>query len=248
MRALVLAAGHGTRLGALTEHLPKPLLPIGGRPLLELTLQSLSSHGVDAVAINLHHCAQKIRDGLGDGARLGTRIVYSEEPQLLGTAGTLASLRGFLGESSPFIVVYGDVLTDVDYGRLVTAHRAHGGVMTVLVGITDRPTEVGLIGCDPAGRIVRFHEKPSASEVFSSLYSAGVLVCEPAVLADIPPDRPYDIGRQLMPRLLEAGRPVYAESLLADEYLIDIGTPAAYERAQREWGARPKTRSGQTAS
>jgi len=236
VKALVLAAGAGTRLGPLTAKRPKPMLPVAGRPVLAHTVEALVRHGIADIAINLHHHAPAIVEHFGDGAGCGARIVYSHEPRMLGTAGAAGPLRRFL--DTTFVVVFGDVLTDLDFGRLVAFHRARGAVLTMALYRVDNPTEVGLAAIDAAGRVTRFAEKPAAAEVFGDLAHAGVLVCEPRALEFIPSGEPFDFGHDLIPALLRAGEPVYGMACPPGTYLVDIGSPQRYRQAGLDWPAR----------
>jgi len=241
-RALILAAGEGTRLRPLTLDRPKPMLPIAGRPLLEHTVRWLHSFGVREIAINLHYRRQAIVDYFGDGAAWDVRITYSEEDSILGTAGAVRKLAPFLAVG-PFLVVYGDVLTDLDLQALLDHHRAAAArdpatLITMSLYHVPNPTEVGLVELDADGRITRFVEKPRPEEVFTDLASAGVLVAEPAVVDAIPPATFYDFGRDLFPRLLAQGASLYGWVIPPDAYLLDIGTPEKFAQAQREWPLR----------
>jgi mannose-1-phosphate guanylyltransferase len=233
MKALILAAGEGTRLRPLTLTRPKPMVPIGDRPLLAITVDQLRSRGITNLAINLHYHPETITDYFGDGADFGVHITYSHEPALLGTAGAAKQLQPFLDET--FVVVYGDVLTNLDYGRLIRFHRDARALLTLSLYHVDNPTEVGLVALDDVGRLTRFLEKPRPEDVFSDLANSGILVCEPAILSSIPPATFYDFGHHLLPQLLGAGQPVYGLPVAEDEYLIDIGTPEKYQRVQEEW-------------
>lgn len=243
MKALILAAGKGTRLGSLTENYPKPMLAVGGQPLLAHHMLWLRSYGVSEVAINLHHAADVIREHFGGGSRYGVKITYSFEPELLGTAGAAKRLESFLDER--FVVVYGDVFTNVDLARLVAFHEtglARGGAgagLTMSLYRVPNPTECGLVDLDPAGRVLRFVEKPPPAEVFTDLANSGILVCDPALLQEVPAETVYDFGRDLLPRLLDSGRPVFGLPLASDEYVIDIGTPMGYSRAQKLVATQP---------
>ncbi len=242
LRALILAAGEGTRLRPLTLDRPKPMLPIAGRPLLEHTIHWLRGFGVREIAINLHYRRQAIVDHFGDGAAWDVRITYSDEDPILGTAGAVRKLASFLAVGS-FIVVYGDVLTDLDLQALLDHHRAMvardpATLITMSLYHVSNPTEVGLVGLDADGRITRFVEKPRAEEVFTDLASAGVLIAEPAVVDAIPPDTFYDLGRDLFPRLLAQGASLYGWVIPPEAYLLDIGTPEKFAQAQREWPRR----------
>jgi mannose-1-phosphate guanylyltransferase/phosphomannomutase len=240
MKALILAAGQGTRLRQLTARRAKPMLPIGGKPLLQHTVAWLRDHGVRQIAVNLHHYPGSIVGYFGDGARCDVALHYSYETTLLGTAGAAKHLEHFLDET--FVVVYGDVFTNLDLTRLAVDHArdvAAAGSNPPAPGATmvlyrvGNPEECGLVATDVHGRVTRFVEKPPAGDVFTDLAFSGVLVCEPGVLAAVPPGQPFDFGHDLIPRLLAGGAPLYAKPLAAGEYVIDIGTLGGYLRALR---------------
>jgi len=233
MQALILAAGEGTRLRPLTLNKPKPMLRVGSKPLLAITIDQLRNHGIVEIAINLHHHPEVITDHFGDGSQLGVQITYSYEPDLLGTAGASRKLAVFLDET--FIVVYGDVLTNLDYSKLVKFHRLKSAVITISLYKVENPMQVGLVGGDEDLQVTRFIEKPHLDEVFTDRANSGILVCEPTIHSYIPPDTFYDFGHDLYPLLLAAGEPLYGVPLAPNEYLIDIGTLEKYWRAQHEW-------------
>jgi dTDP-glucose pyrophosphorylase/phosphoheptose isomerase len=228
MKAMILAAGEGTRLRPLTEHCPKPMLPIGGRPLLEYLLKLLRSHGVKEVAINLHHRPETVTSHFGDGSTLGMRIVYSHEEELLGTAGALRRMASFLDDT--FLVLFGDVLTNADFTSLAEFHRWRSAVATTALHRVEDPSRAGLVDASPDGRIFRFGEKPPRSRRFTNLACAGLYVFEPSILNEIPEDRPSDLGRDLIPRLIDKGLPVYG--LEGVGHVLDIGSPERYALAQ----------------
>jgi dTDP-glucose pyrophosphorylase/phosphoheptose isomerase len=241
VRAVVLAAGEGTRLRPLTLTRPKPMVPINGEPLLHYTLKWLRQHGVDQVAINLHHCPDVIVDYFGDGKRLDLNIVYSYENKILGTAGAIRKLSAF-ADKHPLVVVYGDVLTDLDLTALIAAHNRFVALdpsagVTMSLYHVNNPTEVGLVDMNPAGQITRFVEKPKPEEVFTDLASAGVLIIEPDVVNRIPADTFYDFGRDLFPQLLEQGVSMYGWVVPDGTYVLDIGTPEKLTQAQHDWHA-----------
>jgi NDP-sugar pyrophosphorylase family protein len=219
----------------LTRTCPKPLLPVGGRPALDYLLDLCQTHGIHEVAINLHHCPDAIPAHLGDGRARGMVLHYSHEPVLLGSAGALRPLRGFLDR--PFFVLYGDVLTTMDLSAMANDHRTHGGLGTIALYRVPDPERCGLVETDATGRVGRFVEKPTPGQAFTTLVNAGVYLLEPAVLSYLPETEPYDFGRDFFPRLLAAGVPLYGYPLRDDEYLLDIGTPENYARAQTEWPA-----------
>lgn len=232
MKAFILAAGEGTRLGSLTRQIPKPMLPVSGRPALEYVVRWLAWYGIDEIAMNLFHAPDAVVDHFGDGSRFGVRITYSREPRLLGTAGALRPLAYFLRE--PFLLVYGDVLTDFDLQALVGYHFARGASLTLSL-VRRPPAGCGIAQLDRSGRLLRFIEKPAEHEQFSDLTNAGILVMAPELIAEVPETAPSDVGRDLIPRLLAAGVPIFGWTLPPENYLIDIGTPETYARAQREW-------------
>lgn len=230
---MILAAGKGTRLQPLTDTLPKPMVPVAGRPLLEHTVCWLRDHGVRRVAINLHHFPEVVRGHFGDGSRFGVQIRYSEEPELLGTAGAVKKIEDFFED--PFLVVYGDVLTDLDLTALVAFHAAHAGSPHATLALDQRPdaAQAGIVELDSEGRIRRFVEKPRPGEIQSPWVNSGIMALDRALLASIPAGRFCDFGREVLPAWLAAGIPLYGWGLPAGNLLIDIGTPENYARAQR---------------
>ena len=177
MKAMILAAGEGTRLRPLTAALPKPMVPIVGTPLLEHTLTWLAGEGVTEAAINLYHRPQSIPDCFGSEFA-GIRLHYFFEETLRGTAGGVKAAQSVFQES-PFFVIYGDNLIHADLRRLAAFHAAHGGVGTVALFEHPNPSAAGIVGLDADSRITRFVEKPPADQVFSHLANAGVYVLAP---------------------------------------------------------------------
>lgn len=235
---MILAAGKGTRLHPLTETLPKPMVPVAGAPVLEHTVRWLARHGVRRVAINLHHLPERIRQHFGDGRRLGVELVYSEEPELLGTAGGVKKIEDFFDD--PFVVVYGDVLTDLNLGGLLAFHDSHRGTAHATLALDQRPdaAQAGVVELDDDNRIRRFVEKPAPGQISSPWVNSGIMVLDRALLGRIPAGRFCDFGREVLPAWLEDGVPLYGWGLPAGTFLIDIGTPENYARAVREWRRR----------
>lgn len=227
MKAMVLAAGEGTRLRPLTLALPKPMVPIAGVPLLVRTLRLLADQNVHDIAVNLYHRGEAIHAELGDGAKLGVRLQYSDETSLMGTAGGVKRMEGFLDET--FLVLYGDNLYDIDIEPLVSFHRTKGALATIATFTTPNPSACGLIDTDASGRVTRFQEKPPPEEVFTDQANAGVYVLEPGIFRYIPADTVYDFGRDVFPAVLAAGDAIYAHPL--NGYLQDTGTVPAYRQA-----------------
>jgi len=219
---MILAAGQGTRLRPLTESIPKCMMPIGGKPLLEHTILWLRKYGVTDLMINLHYLPQVVKDYFGDGQRCGVRVTYSVEKEALGTAGGVKNVAWFF--DGPFFVWYGDNLSTCRLDRLWEFHRAKGGIVTIALHYREDPTQSGIVGLDENDRIVRFLEKPTPDQVFSHWVSAGIFVLEPAVLQAIPAEGTPDFGRDVFPGLLADGQSLYGYRMSQDEGLWWIDT------------------------
>ena len=228
MKAMLLAAGEGRRLRPLTADLPKPMVRVGGRPILEYNVRLLAQHGINELVINLHHHPEAVSSYFGDGRRWGVSITYSYEPELLGTAGAVKRVAQLFTET--FFVLYGDNLTTCDLERLLAYHRCKGGIGTVVLHYREDPTASGIAELDGTDRITRFLEKPHREEVFSHWVNAGLLVLEPEVVDYIPADRPSDFGRHILPTLLADGQALYGYRMSEPLWWID--TLADYERLQ----------------
>lgn len=227
MRAMILAAGEDTGLRPLTVDLPKPMLPVAGRPVLEHLLDLLRRHGIIEVAINLHHLPQVITSHLGNGRTLDVRIAYSYEHELLGSAGALKKLEYFFRET--FLALHGDVLTDLDLTALRMFHRERGAALTMALHQPADPTRCGIAEIDERGRVRRFRAKSPPDEVFSPWASAGVFVVEPEVLRFIPPRRYFDLAEDLFPLLLEESVAIYGYP--SDVHVLNIGSLERYREA-----------------
>ena len=231
MKAMLLAAGEGTRLRPLTLALPKPMVPVGGRPLLAYTLDLLRRHHVREVAINLHHCPDAVREYFSDGSAWGVRITYSFEPELLGTAGAVKKLEPFW--DGPFFILYGDNLTDCDLTRLAEFHQARGGLVTLGLYWRQDVEQSGVAALDEKDRITGFVEKPAAGQAPGHWVFAGLMVAEPRLLEWIPPDRPCDFGREVLPELLARGESVWGYRMTERLWWTD--TLADYEALKRQF-------------
>jgi mannose-1-phosphate guanylyltransferase len=242
LKAVILAAGAGTRLRPLTDTCPKPMLPIAGRPLLAHTLDWLQSNGVVEVALNLHHLPDVVREGLGDGSAWGMALRYSYEPTLLGTSGAVRAIAerypGWFDQT--FLLLYGDMLFDIALADVRAFHAARSVALTMVLKHTATPQSQGMVEIDADSRVLRFVEKPPDWDG-GDLANAGVYLCEPSILPAIPPGV-SDFGHDIIPALIMGGAAVYGR--LVEGYLLDIGTPDAYAQAQRDWQARRRSRSG----
>jgi mannose-1-phosphate guanylyltransferase len=233
MKAFLLAAGVGSRLRPITDTIPKCMVPIGGRPLLDIWLDALDRAGVDEVLVNLHHLPDVARHHLD--TRTSTPAVRTFfEPELLGSAGTLAANRTWVAEEDLFLVCYADNLTDFDLRSLAQTHQEHGAIATLTVFHSERPSAGGVVELDEGGTVVGFQEKPS--KPVSDLVNAGMYAFHPGVLDEIGGPLPRDIGYDLLPRLV--GR---AKAMPVEGYFRDVGTVDAYQRALREWPVRAAT-------
>jgi NDP-mannose synthase len=239
VEAVILAGGRGTRLAPYTSVLPKPLMPIGDRSILEIILEQLADHGIRDVTLcvgYLSHLIRAVLDGRSD-ERL--RIRYLQEDAVLGTAGPLARLGPI---RKPFIVMNGDVLTTLDYRELVRFHRRSGNLLTIAARRRVVKIDFGVIHVDgDPTRVVRYEEKP---EVVSTV-SMGIYVLEPGALAYIPCDRPFDFP-DLVQALLREGQQV--GMFLADDVWFDIGRQEDYERAAQAWSGRASDVDGDGAA
>ena len=227
MKAFLLAAGEGTRLGQLTKTIPKCLVPIKGKPLLQYWLRLCERYGIREVLINLHHLPHLVEEFLNSYSyRLKIRTFYEEK--LLGSAGTIAANRDFVAGEEAFFIFYADNLTNVNLEKMRKFHKDHGGIFTMGLFKAKRLKECGIAELDAEGLVVDFVEKPHHPK--SDLANAGVYVANPQIFDYIPNKEVVDLGFDVLPGLV--GR-MYG--YLIKEYLLDIGTWENYKKAQKEW-------------
>ena len=230
MRAVIMAGGEGKRLRPLTCTMPKPMVPLLNKPVIEYCVELLTAHGIEDITATLHYLPNMIRDHLGDGRAFGAAIHYSVEEKPLGTAGSVrAAIRG---GKEPVLVLSGDALTDVDITALAAAHQRSGAAVTIVLKRVQVPTEYGVALMDKNGRITRFLEKPQLSEVFSDLANTGIYLLSPEALDMIPADTKYDFSMDLFPRMLKADMPIMG--YITESYWCDIGDLEQYLQAQRD--------------
>ena len=231
---MILAAGLGTRLRPLTEKLPKPLISLGGTPIIEWNLRLLRKHGIREVIVNLHHLGFMIKETLGDGSQLGMRIHYSPEPILLGTGGGIKAVESFF-EGEPFLVMNGDTIIDVDLNRLVNAHLDRGGVATMVLRNDPEVERWGVVETTPEHRVMTIQGQgwmgsPSHASVLRYMF-AGVHVLHPALLRHCPLGESSSILEGYVAEL-EAGSLVHG--FVTEGYWSDIGTQERLARAHRD--------------
>jgi mannose-1-phosphate guanylyltransferase len=225
MQALILAGGEGLRLRPLTTTVPKPVVPLVDRPFVVYMLDWLRGHGVDDVVMACGHLASGVRNVLGDGSAFGMTMRYVEEPHPLGTGGALKYAASLLDER--FLMLNGDVLTDLDVTDLVAHHERVGARATLALTEVEDPRAYGLVRIGDEGAVTEFIEKPSADRIDTRNVSAGVYVLERAVVDMLPEDRPASIERDVFPQLVGGG--LYG--CVCSGYWLDIGTPERYLEA-----------------
>ena len=228
MRAVVLVGGFGTRLRPLTFTTPKPMLPVGHRPIIENLVRMLSSAGVDQVVLALGFKPEPFMSAFPDGTCAGVSLHYAVEPEPLDTGGAIRFAADHAGIDDTFVVVNGDVLTDLDVARLVSFHRDKGAEATIHLTPVEDPSAYGVVELDGDGRVRRFVEKPAPGTAPSDLINAGTYVFEPSVLSRIPTGRKVSIERETFPAIVDDGG-LFA--LSTDDYWIDTGRPDTYRQA-----------------
>ncbi|MBD2676975.1 MULTISPECIES: sugar phosphate nucleotidyltransferase [Nostoc] len=244
MKAMILAAGKGTRVRPITYTMPKPMMPILQKPVMEFLLELLRQHGFDQILVNVSHLAEEIENYFRDGQRFGVQIAYSFEGKIdddgklvgeaIGSAGGMRRIQDF----SPFfddtfVVLCGDALIDLDLTAAVKWHRAQGSIATIITKTVPKEevSSYGVVVTDEDGRVKAFQEKPSTEEALSTNINTGIYIFEPEVFNYIPSGVEYDIGSQLFPKLVEIKAPFYAIPM--DFEWVDIGKVPDYWRAIR---------------
>lgn len=237
-KGMILAAGQGTRVRPLTKYLPKPMIPVLGKPLMEYLIEHMANHGITDIMVNVAYLYNKIENYFGDGHRWGVNIGYSYEgvreqgevvPKPLGSAGGMRRIQdfsGFFDETT--LVLCGDALVDLDIGAAVAEHKAKKALASVITLDVPR-SEVqnyGIVVADEQGQIQSFQEKPTPEEARSTSASTGIYLFEPEVLDLVPSGQVYDIGSQLFPQLVAGGMPFFAQERRFN--WIDIGRVADY--------------------
>lgn len=229
MRAVLMAGGSGTRLRPLTCDLPKPMVPILNRPIAEHIVNLLKRNGINEVIATLHYLPDVMRNYFQDGQEFGVQMTYAvEEDQPLGTAGCVKNISDLLDDT--FLVISGDSVTDFDLQAAIQFHREKGSKATLVLTRVPNPIEFGVVITEEDGRISRFLEKPSTSEIFSDTVNTGTYILEPEVLDYLPENQESDFSKDLFPLLLDKGEPMYG--YVADGYWCDVGHLEAYREAQ----------------
>ena len=231
MKAVIMAGGEGTRLRPLTSNQPKPMLPLGNRPMMEHIVRLLKEHGFDEIVVTVAFMANNIRTYFGNGSDFGVRMVYATEETPLGTAGSVRNAMDELSDER-FLVISGDVLTDIDLGAIVRFHQERGALATIGLKSVENPLEFGIVITGEDGHIERFLEKPGWGQVFSDTINTGIYVMEPEIFDAVPADRQVDWSGEVFPALLEAGKPIFGA--VCEGYWEDVGTLEAYRSAHED--------------
>ena len=220
-----MAGGEGTRLRPLSLGMPKPMVPLLGRPVMEHIIGLLKRHGIDEIAVTLCYMPEAVQSYFGDGQKWGVRLHYFIEEAPLGTAGSVRACAPFL-EGEDFLVISGDSVCDLDLTAAMEFHQAKRAQATLVLFRHPAPLEYGLVLTDEEQRVVRFVEKPSWGQVVTDLVNTGIYLLSPQVLEQIPPDRPWDFGKDVFPALLESGGGLYG--VPGGGYWCDMGDCGAY--------------------
>ena len=226
-----MAGGGGTRLRPLTSNQPKPMMPLADRPMMEHIVRLLKDHGFEDIVVTVAFLANTIRTYFGDGSEFGVRMVYATEETPLGTAGSVRNAMDELKDER-FLVISGDVLTDIDLSAVTRFHEEKGGLATIALKSMENPLEFGIVITREDGSIERFLEKPSWGQVFSDTINTGIYVLEPEIFESIEPGRAVDFSSDVFPKLLAQGRPLYG--YVADGYWEDVGTLESYSKAHQD--------------
>jgi mannose-1-phosphate guanylyltransferase len=244
MKAMILAAGKGTRVRPLTYDLPKPMIPVLGKPVMAYLVEHLARHGITDIMVNVSYLHEKIEEYFGEGHQYGVQIGYSFEghindsgeviPVPLGSAGGMKKIQQFGGFfNDTVIVLCGDALIDLDIKSALFEHRRKGALASVVTREVawDKVSDYGVVVAGPDGRVVAFQEKPARHEALSNLASTGIYLFEPEAIELIPSDRSFDIGSELFPLLVERGLPFFAQNRRFS--WIDIGSVKDYWEVQQ---------------
>lgn len=221
MKALIMAAGYGTRLEPLTLAVPKPMVPIVNLPTMQHNIELLKRYGFREIVANIHYHPEQIENYFGDGYALGVNLAYSYEEELLGTAGGVKRMAVDIANiKETFLVLSSDALTDINLKRIISYHKKKNALITIALAKVEDVSQFGVVIQDEDAKIVGFQEKPDPSLALSDMANAGIYVMEPGILKMIP-DGFYDFGKELFPKLVEERAPIYGYPMI--EYWNDVG-------------------------
>lgn len=244
MKAIILAAGFGTRLNPLTNNLPKPMLTIANKPIIQHNIEWLRKNSIKDIAVNLHHLPEKIKNFLGDGSKFNVHITYSYEKDILGTAGGVKNLEHF-AKGSAFLVYYGDNITNLDVKKLINFHHEKKGIAAICLHKIkeDELKDSSIVELAKDSRILRFIEKPDAPTIKrlikkqksrNHFYSnAGIYILEPSILKSIPKGKFSDFAKDVFPKLIKEGKKIYGYPLKGC-FWAELGTLEKYNKIKDE--------------
>ncbi|MDD5289516.1 MAG: NDP-sugar synthase, partial [Dehalococcoidales bacterium] len=230
VKAVILVGGQGTRLRPLTYNTPKPMVPVLNLPFLEHVIRNLKEHDITEIVMAQHYLAESMKSYFGDGSKLGVKLHYVMEDTPRGTAGAVKNAAKYL--DGTFVVLNGDIFHNRDFTEMLKFHRRHKAKVTIVLTPVEDPTIYGVVETDQRGKVKRFLEKPKAEEVTTNMINAGTYVLEPEVLQRIPSGTKHSFEREVFPRMLMEGEPVYAYP--SDNYWMDTGTPEKYLQLHRD--------------
>ncbi|MBQ3033137.1 MAG: nucleotidyltransferase family protein, partial [Deferribacterales bacterium] len=230
MKAVVMAGGFGTRIQPLTTSVPKPMIPVYNKPMMEYIITSLKNAGITEIAVLLYFKPDVIKNHFGDGSSLGVKLHYVVPDDDYGTAGAVKKAEAFLDDR--FIVVSGDLVTDFNIPEIIGYHEAKDSKATITLTSVSDPLQFGVVITDSDGKILRFLEKPGWGEVFSDTINTGIYVFEPEILRYIPENKPFDFSKDLFPSIMATGTPIYGYN--AKGYWRDVGNPDSYRTSLLE--------------
>jgi len=230
-RALILAGGEGIKMRPFTYELPKTMLPVGGRPILDHIIELLRSYDIRDIHVAIGHLGDKIKEHFGDGSKFGVRINYLEEKKKSGTGGAVKSALPVMG-SEPFLLLWGDVLIDIDLNDFIEFHLEKSPVLSIALTSVSDPTDYGAVRMH-GDDIVEYSEKPKKSRSMSHLVSAGVHVIDPKIADYLPNKTNFTIEREVIPKLIFQNK---IKGYFFEGKWFDVGTPDIYQRAIKEWG------------
>ncbi len=231
MIGVILAGGLGTRLGNETKQVPKPMIKIKGKPVLEYIILYLKKYGIIKIIICAGYLGEKIQEYFGNGAKFGVSIKYSFEKELLGTGGAIKKIEPLLlADSSGFVMVYGDLLVDMDLAKLIKYHKEKGGLGTLTVHESSHPYDSDILELDSSGLIIKFLGKPKKGDVFENISNAGVYCFEQSILKYFP-DGVSMLDKEVLPCVINKGGKLFAYH--TNEKVSDMGTPDRLEKVRK---------------
>ncbi|HEY4643395.1 MAG TPA: sugar phosphate nucleotidyltransferase, partial [Bacteroidota bacterium] len=227
MKAVIMAGGFGTRLRPLTYNIPKPMVPVMNKPMMQHIIELLRSHGIRDIVATLFYHPETITEYFGDGSRFGVRMQYARSDDDYGTAGGVRNAAALL--TGRCLVISGDVLTDIDLSKAIQFHDKRKAKATIILSRSINPLQFGIVVTRDDGSVTRFLEKPSWGEVFSDTINTGIYILEPEILPLVPVRQEFDFSKNLFPLMIEGGMPLYG--YVADGYWRDIGNLNEYQEA-----------------